>query len=599
LPTVSPTVGRSASALTQLAEDPAPAETPALGLSAAARPEARQSEPQPSSAPSVFGHLVQTVAQALTPNVSDNENPESALDKLFLNSSDLAPAIDPAASVISDRDLLMSAISLAGGANPEHLSEPMLAALRRVAAARDAAELKQPEVVTRLVRTLQNRMGRDAFEQAAGASVAGAKSALMAEGRPAKAHSRDLTDAHRGWGWKLLSDDDPAFSDPRYLARFLRESGTGGRVLNLGRPQAWTDPWNIFVKAWRAIAPASVDPRSIHFALTGTDANNMLYYIASRAYRQRLGLQGRDLPRAEILVFDGAYGGGGGQIGRVGLFNRDPSTDRLRVPSPDTTVWNPTDPDEIERLRVIEDRALAEIEAKVSRDNLPIGGLLIESVQGAAGVRFYRPEFLLRVRELCDRLQIPIFADEVLTGGGRTGKFFAYQNYPGFEPDFVTFGKGLQVAGVAQTDRGRLHWGEMPYRTVTLRHYNEILLKSAQVMTRIKEGGLMDNAQRVGAYIVEKLRAQSPRPAPRAEVKNAEIARGLGMLIFSQSSPPGTRDVRGRMMPPVDLTLEEADRVFGPSIPGIEPEQRKFRTPDMAQDLRRNLLTFAFNMRHN
>jgi len=527
---------------------------------AAAVPEAPES-------PSVLFPDALDAGQALSSSLgdaapgSDGTDAQNALDAFY-------------AGKTSDRDLLAAVIFLGGGASPEHLSERMLAALRRAARVRDSSQLKDPAVLSRLQKTLARRMGRGAFETAAGAGVASAKSALTPEARSSKLRRRDKRDMHRGWGWQLLSDNDPAFSEPQYLARLLRESGTSEGVLNLARPQAWTDPWKVFAQAWRAIAPASVDPRSIHFALTGTDANNQLYYIAARAARLRLGLEGRNLPQAEILTFNGAFGGGGGRIGRIGLYNKDPSTEHLRVTSPDTTVFNPSDPGEVAKLKVLEDQALQEIELKVASRDLRVGGLLIESVLGAGGVRFYRPEFLLRVRRLCDRLQIPIFADEVLTGGGRTGKFFAYQHYPGFEPDFVTFGKGLQVSGVAQTDRGRRLWGEMPYRSVTLRQYNEVLLKSAQVMNRIREGGLMEAAARVGAYIVEKLRAQSPRPAPRTETQNAEIARGLGMLIYGQAGT-GTRDAHGRLMPPLDFSTAEADLVFGANIPGIELDQRR------------------------
>ncbi|MFN7824040.1 MAG: aminotransferase class III-fold pyridoxal phosphate-dependent enzyme [Pseudobdellovibrionaceae bacterium] len=52
---------------------------------------------------------------------------------------------------------------------------------------------------------------------------------------------------------------------------------------------------------------------------------------------------------------------------------------------------------------------------------------------GAKGVYFYRPQFLIKVQALAEKYQVHIFADEILTGGGRTGKFFAFQHNEGFQ----------------------------------------------------------------------------------------------------------------------------------------------------------------------
>lgn len=155
-------------------------------------------------------------------------------------------------------------------------------------------------------------------------------------------------------------------------------------------------------------------------------------------------------------------------------------------------------------------------------------GVILEPIQGEGGVLPLSPDFIQTARNLCDEMNALLTFDEIQTGVGRTGKYFAYQHY-NVQPDLLTMAKGLgggfPVGAVLVADQ---HTGILaPGMHGTTFGGNHLATAVAYEVLRIIESNkLLDNVNAMSDYLVEQLeQLKAAHPNIIKEI------RGLGLLI--------------------------------------------------------------------
>ncbi|MFD3744993.1 aspartate aminotransferase family protein [Nocardia sp. NPDC058633] len=177
------------------------------------------------------------------------------------------------------------------------------------------------------------------------------------------------------------------------------------------------------------------------------------------------------------------------------------------------------------------ERALAHLERTIEMEGpATIAAIILEPVPGTAGIMVPTPEYLRGVRALCDKHGIVFIADEVMAGFGRTGRWFAIDNFD-VVPDLITFAKGVNsgyvpLGGVAINAAIAATFATRPYPG-GLTYSGHPLATAAAVATInvMTEERIVENAADIGAKVIGPgLRELAQRHPSIGEV------RGLGVF---------------------------------------------------------------------
>ena len=205
----------------------------------------------------------------------------------------------------------------------------------------------------------------------------------------------------------------------------------------------------------------------------------------------------------------------------------------------------------------------AAVEAELKKGD--VSSVIIEGIQGVGGIQIPTDDFLQELRSLCTKYQAVLIIDEIQSGYGRSGKFFAHQ-YAGIRPDMITVAKGIAngfpMGAVLISPIFKPIYGMLG----TTFGGNHLACAAAiAVLDIMHDEGLVANAEKVGSYLLEELH----------KFPGIKEIRGRGLMIGIEFEEPikeirskllfeqkvftgvaGTNTIR--LLPPLCLSMEEA-----------------------------------------
>ena len=181
-----------------------------------------------------------------------------------------------------------------------------------------------------------------------------------------------------------------------------------------------------------------------------------------------------------------------------------------------------------------EAKSLAQIKQAFADFKDEICAIIIEPIQSEGGDNHFREEFLIQLRQLADENEALLIYDEVQTGVGLTGKFWAHQHFSEkARPDILAFGKKMQVCGILvgnKIDDIETNVFKVPSRINSTWGGNLVdMVRSSQILSIIEEDKLCDNATEVGNYLLEQLSKLAQKHDKMSNI------RGRGLLCAFDS----------------------------------------------------------------
>lgn len=178
---------------------------------------------------------------------------------------------------------------------------------------------------------------------------------------------------------------------------------------------------------------------------------------------------------------------------------------------------------------------IAAVEVELAKGD--VAAVIIEGIQGVGGINIPSVEFWKALRAACDKHDVVLIADEIQSGYGRSGKFFAHQ-YSGVRPDMITVAKGIAngfpMSGVLISPKFKPVYGMLG----TTFGGNHLACAAAiAVLDIFEQENLVENARRVGEHLLNRLR----------ELPGIKEVRGQGLMIGLEFDYP-VKELRSKLL---------------------------------------------------
>lgn len=219
---------------------------------------------------------------------------------------------------------------------------------------------------------------------------------------------------------------------------------------------------------------------------------------------------------------------------------------------------------------------IQELEETFEKFGNEISSVIIEGIQGVGGIMIPTPEFLSKIKELCEKYDTVLILDEVQSGYGRSGYFFAHQEF-GVEADIITtakgMGNGFPVGGVLIHPKFEASNGLLG---TTFGGNHLACAASIAVLDVMKDENLLENAQQMGEYIENEIKELPHIKSIRRKglMIGIELDRDCSEvrkeLLFDHHIFTGNSNDKSvlRILPALNIKKEETD-LFISALKGV------------------------------
>ncbi len=355
-------------------------------------------------------------------------------------------------------------------------------------------------------------------------------------------HQRELLDFFGCYATIPLGYNHPKMVEDREFLHHLLQAA----IVNPTNADIYTQQYAHFVHTFELVAVPPYLKYAFFIAGGALAVENALKVAMdwkvqknfAKGYRREVG--------HKVIYFQEAFHGRSGYT--MSLTNTDPAkvryfakfSDWPRIVNPKLRF--PLTEENLAHTIAQEQLAINQIKQAFVEHRDDICAIIIEPIQSEGGDNHFRPEFMRALRELADENDVMLIYDEVQTGVGATGRFWAHEHFgPDALPDIISFGKKMQICGILagpKVDEVPTNVFRVPSRINSTWGGNLVdMVRADKILEIIEEDAVVSHAAQVGEYLkqrLEELAQQYP--------EFVQAVRGRGLMVAFDLPTPELRD---------------------------------------------------------